>query len=258
MSFLAGQRSNQIFATVSHRYHRGSVIVPLFLAAIFLIPGLLSTVSDLLSAIPVTEDFVAASSASFTSDALPETETKTAEDTIKTPEKSSFELKNSYQSTPKQQSTAAAQKSQNSATLTSASTQAPQGNYMILNGRNLSIFRASYTTVDAGSKVALYGSKFYYGHRSAAFSGLASLGVGSTFTIALDGSTANYRVAKIVTLNHSVKDANGKSEVDRHMNALVQGRYSGGSYDAVLMTCAGTSLGGGDATDRLVVFANKL
>lgn len=140
-------------------------------------------------------------------------------------------------------------------TATSYSSETRTNSISIL-GRTIDIFVSSDTRINAGSMVARYinGSKyrgqFYYGHNSAqVFGGLANLSVGSTFTINLDGTDYQYRIAKIETV------ANDDS-LASNMKKVASGKdYSGTQYDVTLMTCAGTPYGDGNATHRTIVYA---
>ena len=129
-----------------------------------------------------------------------------------------------------------------------ASKTTPSGSYISILGKNLNIFQTGSTEVDAGSRVARYGSKFLFGHNSGnVFAGLSGV---SSFSVTINGATTNYRVSKVATMT--------KEEASRRMNAMAQGGYNGKYYDLAIMTCAGTNLGGGDATHRTVLFANAV
>ena len=140
-------------------------------------------------------------------------------------------------------------------TTTSYSSETRTNSISIL-GRTIDIFVSSDTRINAGSMVARYinGSKyrgqFYYGHNSAqVFGGLANLSVGSTFTINLDGTDYQYRIAKIETV---VND----DSLAFNMKKVASGKdYNGTQYDVTLMTCAGTPYGDGNATHRTIVYA---
>ena len=43
-----------------------------------------------------------------------------------------------------------------------------------------------------------------------------------------------------------------------YMYAVAHARHSGVQYDLSIMTCYGTSFGNGDASHRLVIFANAI
>lgn len=127
-------------------------------------------------------------------------------------------------------------------------------------GKTLGIEKVSSTAVDSYDHVNKFGSKFYWGHNtSAVFRGLYDLGAGATFTMTEGGVTKKYKVAEIQVFDKNfetgVLQQNGKGN---YMTALTNGRYNGASYDVVLMTCYGESVGGGDATQRFVVLARAI
>ena len=140
-------------------------------------------------------------------------------------------------------------------TTTSYSSETRTNSISIL-GRTIDVFVSSDTRINAGSMVARYinGSKyrgqFYYGHNSAqVFGGLANLSVGSTFTINLDGTDYQYRIAKIETVAND-------DTLASNMKKVASGKdYNGTQYDVTLMTCAGTPYGDGNATHRTIVYA---
>ena len=166
------------------------------------------------------------------------------------PEKSSATLSQSYKSATTAKTYRAAATSRNTSKASAVTAAAPSS-YISINGQSSPIFISSNTTINAGKSVGLYNGKFLYGHRgSSVFGKLAGIGAGSTFSVTLNGQTSNYRVVGKVTLD--------KETTQKNMYALaVLGSYQGVSYDYVLMTCAGESLGNGDATHREIVFANK-
>lgn len=127
----------------------------------------------------------------------------------------------------------------------------PFTNSITIGGRTISTFHTDTTTIDAGTSVARYGNKFLFGHNtSAVFGHLKNLPIGTTFSLTEDNISTNYHIVEAITLE--------KPEVSRFMNAIVDGRYKSGRYDLSIMTCAGKSLGGGDATHRLIIFANRI
>ncbi len=131
-------------------------------------------------------------------------------------------------------------------------------NSINIAGRALEVVDVANTTVDAGGHVNRYGGKFYYGHNSSAvFGGLTALGVGSTFSIVDGGSTTNYRVEKVVIFekNNNKLQLNGAGS---YMNAVAGAIHLGTHYSVSIMTCYGTSYGNGDASHRLVLFANAI
>lgn len=133
-------------------------------------------------------------------------------------------------------------------------------------GKTLNITTVDSTTIDSGNHVNRFKSgnfdgRFLYGHNSATvFGGLKNLGVGNTFTVTLDGSQKTYKIAKIVIFNKNV--AKGTIELTgdttNYMGQVAKAKFKGVQYDLSIMTCHGQSLGGGDATERLVIFANKI
>lgn len=125
-------------------------------------------------------------------------------------------------------------------------------------GRTLRIVDVDSTAVNSGDHVNKYGDKFLYGHNSAAvFGGLYNMGVGSVFTVTYGGATKNYQVQQVVVFekNNGLLQLNGAGS---YMLSVSKARYSGVNYDLSLMTCYGTSYGNGDASHRLVLFANAI
>ena len=130
-------------------------------------------------------------------------------------------------------------------------------NNIVIAGRTIEVIGVGSTALDAGGHVNKYGS-FYYGHNSAAvFGGVLNMGVGSTFTVTYGGVTTTYQVANAVTFekNGDLLQLNGYGNF---MDSVSRAVYMGTQYSVSLMTCAGTSLGGGDATHRYVLFANAI
>ena len=134
------------------------------------------------------------------------------------------------------------------------------GNYISVSGRNISVVDVASTAVNAGDHVNKYGARFYYGHNTGAvFGGLVNYGVGSSFSIYYDGVLHNYRVAKVMIFEKNV--SNGHLELNgsgNYMRSVADARSSGVQYDVSLMTCHGTSYGNGDASHRLVLYANEI
>ena len=133
-------------------------------------------------------------------------------------------------------------------------------------GKSLNITTVDNTIADSGNHVnrfkkGNFDGRFLYGHnRAAVFGGLKNLGVGNTFTVTLDGVQNTYRIAQIVIFNKNV--AKGTVELagdeTNYMGQVAKAKFKGVQYDLSVMTCHGQSLGGGDATERLVIFANKI
>ncbi len=123
--------------------------------------------------------------------------------------------------------------------------------YIIINGRTLRIQDVDDTLIDSTDHVNRWGKKFLYGHNTAGvFGSMANLSNGATFTVAMDGEEHTYQIAYMETMV--------KSKVEENMLGIAYASYGGSRYDLSLMTCAGRSTGGGDATHRLVVFANRI
>ena len=96
--------------------------------------------------------------------------------------------------------------------------------------------------------------KLVYGHNSGNLLGnLGSLAIGEVFTITEGGVTKNYRVADKVIYR---KTADGYLENNKSL--MRQIAYDAMGHSVALMTCAGQPLGGGDATHRLVVYADAI
>ena len=137
-------------------------------------------------------------------------------------------------------------------------------------GNTIPIFYSSDTMIDAGHQAALYGNHFIYGHNTAdVFGGLAGMRIGDYFTVTLDGVTRTYQVVNsdLRTKKHFEGDIIRRTNVSgmtvltkmKIMKAITAyGEYNGGHYDYILMTCAGTSYGNGDASHRLILMANQV
>lgn len=123
-------------------------------------------------------------------------------------------------------------------------------------GRVLPIVDIADTAVDAGDHVNKYGAKFLYGHNSpAVFGGLVNLGVGNVFMVSYGGVTSTYQVGEVQIFEKTSETTLSSNGLNYRMSAIVNGK---GRYDMVLMTCYGTMYGNGDASHRLVVFANQV
>ena len=96
--------------------------------------------------------------------------------------------------------------------------------------------------------------KFIYAHNSANLLGnLGSLSYGEIFTITEFGVTRSYQVMDKVVYE---KAANGYLNGSIDLTKDVEWYANG--YDISMMTCYGTVYGNGDASHRLVVFANEI
>ena len=136
---------------------------------------------------------------------------------------------------------------------------APVNNIQVA-GRTIQIVDVADTVVDSGNHVNKYGSRFLYGHNSAGvFGGLAGVGVGGGFSVTYGGVTTNYQVANVVIFEKNAESGllqlNGFGD---YMYAVSSAVFDGVQYDMALMTCYGTSYGNGDASHRLVIFANMI
>ena len=133
-------------------------------------------------------------------------------------------------------------------------------NSIAIAGRVIRIEEVSDTLIDAGDHVNKYGERFFYGHNSVGvFGGLANLGVGNIFTIAYGGVSTNYQIGKIVIYEKNVES--GKLQLNgtgNYMRQVANAKSEGVQYDVSLMTCYGVSYGNGDASHRLVIFANAV
>ena len=137
-------------------------------------------------------------------------------------------------------------------------------------GNAIPIFYSDNTLIDAGSQVGLYGSHFLYGHNTAnVFGGLSGMNIGDYFTVTLGGQTRTYQVVNsdLQTKSHFEGEVIRKTAVSgmtvltkmKMMKAITAyGEYNGAYYDYILMTCAGTSYGNGDASHRLILMANEV
>ncbi len=144
-------------------------------------------------------------------------------------------------------------------------------NQIVIGGRTISMTIVKDTRADAGNHVNMYcGSnaacnKFIYGHNSAAvFGNLKNLRVGvDTFTVTLNGVTSTYRIVNKVIYDYELGGngalrLNGDTSIN-YMNRTAKAKDNNNvQYDLALMTCHGQSLGSGNATQRLVLFANKI
>lgn len=144
--------------------------------------------------------------------------------------------------------------------LTPAPVYVASSNSISVAGRTLEIVDVTSTAVDSGNHVNKYGERFLYGHNSAGvFGGLVNLGVDSTFSVAYGGKTTNYRVAKIVIFEKNVET--GRLQLNgagNYMKSVANAKSDGVQYSLSLMTCYGASYGNGDASHRLVIFANAM
>lgn len=96
--------------------------------------------------------------------------------------------------------------------------------------------------------------KMIYGHNSYNLLGnLSSRYVGETFTITEGGVARSYVVTGVQTYE---KTSDGNLNWDAGLMSRIATSALGN--DIALLTCAGVSFGNGDASHRLVVFANAI
>lgn len=123
--------------------------------------------------------------------------------------------------------------------------------YITIANNTLRIEDVNDTLIDSTDHVNRWGKKFLYGHNtSKVFGPIRSLSNGATFTVLMDGQESTYQIMYTETME--------RPKVEKNMLGIAYATYNGVRYDLSLMTCAGTSLGGGDATHRFVIFANKI
>lgn len=129
-----------------------------------------------------------------------------------------------------------------------------------LAGHSIRVEYTDSTAVDAGGVVKMYKNKFFYGHNSGSVFGfLSSVSVGTTFTVTYNGVTTTYRVSNKIEYEKSSATTLSKNGVTYKMSHIANG-YSTDEvrHSIALMTCSGTSYGNGDASHRLVLFADKI
>lgn len=140
--------------------------------------------------------------------------------------------------------------------------------HIIVGGRTIEIIDSNDTKNDAGRYVARYNASFLYGHNSSTvFDVLYGVRIGEAFTVVYNGITTTYRIQDIVIYRKTgettlrVDDASSSidgEDVPMKYIAKGQEKYMGAQHDVALMTCYGTSYGNGDASHRLVVFADAI
>ena len=137
---------------------------------------------------------------------------------------------------------------------------AAPANHLDLAGRSLVVEYTDSTAVNAGNVVKFYNNKFLYGHNSGnVFGFLSSVGVGTTFSLTYNGVTTNYRVSNKVTYEKTGATTLGLNGATIKMGHVANG-YSPDEvkHSLSIMTCAGQSYGNGDASHRLVLFADAI
>ena len=141
-------------------------------------------------------------------------------------------------------------------------------NYITVGGRTIEIINSNDTRNDAGRYAARYNDTFIYGHNSnVVFDVLYGVRIGNTFTIVYNGTATTYMVRNVVIYRKTgdtalrVDDASSSiNGTDVPMKYIAKGQEmpGGAQYNIALMTCYGTSYGNGDASHRLVVFADAI
>ena len=128
-------------------------------------------------------------------------------------------------------------------------------NYIRIGGKTIEVVGVSTTGAEAGNHVNYIG-KLLYGHNSAAvFGHLENLGIGETFTVVYEGATTNYVITGSDLFEKNLET--GRLQLGGSGNYMTSIKNNARGHDLALMTCAGTMLGGGDATHRLVVYADR-
>lgn len=132
-------------------------------------------------------------------------------------------------------------------------------NSIVISDRMLPIFRSSDTKTDAGTQVGHYRNLLYCHNSATVFGFLADLPLGTTFTVNLDGVSTTYKIVDKLTISRTALETNNRMNYLTNSASYVD-HSAGISIDAdvVLMTCAGTSYGNGDASHRTLVFADKV
>lgn len=140
--------------------------------------------------------------------------------------------------------------------------------YISIGGKNICL----KSTNDTGGSLSYsYGytfnsstynsyNQYIFAHNSAnLFGGLKNLANGTRFSVTIGGKTTNYQISKKVVYcdysNPSHPCSNYSEPVLNMYDAVKPARQGA---DLALMTCAGSSIGGGDATHRLMVFAKRV
>lgn len=142
-------------------------------------------------------------------------------------------------------------------------------NYITVGGKTIEIFDSGDTAIDAGKHVARYNNgSFLYGHNSSeVFRALYWVNRGEIFSVTYGGVTTNYRVEDRIVYRktdaYNLKVDDDSSYINGHdvpMKYVASGydERGGKKYSVALMTCYGESYGDGDASHRLVIFANAI
>lgn len=112
-------------------------------------------------------------------------------------------------------------------------------------------YLATYTSLSYSELYRF--QKMIYGHNTANLLGnLASLAPGQVFSVTEGGVTTSYRVALSAVYANTANGLNGDPSL---MSSIA---YSALGHSIALLTCAGTPYGNGNASHRLVVFADQI
>ncbi len=147
-----------------------------------------------------------------------------------------------------------------------------QPDHIEIGGKWINVYDVDGTGYDAGNSVyrlvkgTTYNGKFLYGHNSAnVFGNLQYLEPGTIFSITINNETFKYKIIDKVVFEKSQSTGNlifNGIDDKKFMNNIGKATFYDGlnytNYDLSIMTCHGQSLGNGDATHRLVIFANKI
>lgn len=145
-------------------------------------------------------------------------------------------------------------------TAPAVSAPAAPSNHLDIAGRSLTVEYTNSTAVNAGNVVKFFNNRFLYGHNSGAVFGfLPSVGVGQTFSLTYNGVVTTYRVTNKVEYAKTSSTTLGIGSTNYKMGHVANG-YDPNEvrHSIVIMTCSGTSYGNGDASHRLVLFADAI
>lgn len=116
---------------------------------------------------------------------------------------------------------------------------------------SLSEFSSTYASLSYSDIYRFH--KLVYGHNTAnLFGSLASLTPGQTFTLNENSAITTYQVANTAYYTKTANGLDGNPDLMRQLIFTAQG------HSVALLTCAGTSDGHGDASHRLVIFADAI
>ncbi len=143
-------------------------------------------------------------------------------------------------------------------TVRTAKTAKIPANRITIGGRTIAVEQSSDTRIDAGSVVKFYNNRFLYGHNSRNVFGFLNKNMkGMTFSLTYNGVTTNYKIMDAKIYKKASQTSLYDEEADKTygMTYISKGMNK---YSLTLMTCSGTSYGNGDASHRLVLYANAI